>query len=72
MESNKFVEKQFNHKTVKETNLDVKKFLRFLQDEPYSEKRSLCELLPFSVRDLEARHCFFHLIHGIKELCSAF
>lgn len=45
-EVKQFVEKQRNQRTVKKTNLDVKKFLRFLQDEPYSEKRSLCELSP--------------------------
>ena len=41
-----FVEKQRNQNTVQKTNLDVKKFLRFLQYEQYSEKRSLCELSP--------------------------
>ena len=41
-----FVEKQRNQKTGRKTNLDWKKVLRFLQHEPYSEKRSLCELSP--------------------------
>ena len=41
-EVKQFVEKPRNQNTVKKTNLDVKKLLgvRFLQDEPYSEKRS--------------------------------
>ena len=41
-----FVEKQRNQKTGRKTNLYRKKVLRFLQHEPYSEKRSLCELSP--------------------------
>ena len=48
-EVKQFVKQQRNQKTVKKTNLDVKKFLRFLQDDPYSEKRCLRKVSPAEI-----------------------
>ena len=41
-----FVKEQRNPRTVKKTNSDVSKFVKFIQEPPRSEKRGLTEIPP--------------------------
>ena len=53
-----FIEEQRTPRTVKKTNSDVSKFVKFIQDLIHSEKRSLTEIPP---TELDNYLCHFIL-----------
>ncbi|XP_078363476.1 uncharacterized protein KIAA1958-like [Oculina patagonica] len=57
-EVDSFVEEQRNPRTVKKTNSDVSKFVKFIQEPPRSEERSLTEIPP---AELDNYLCHFIL-----------
>ena len=58
-----FVEEQRNPRTVKKTNSDVSKFVKFIQEPPRLEKRSLTEIPPAELDN--------YLCHFILEIRKA-